>query len=56
MIEIKDTITTFKPQNYIEGPWVYKRNGLYYLVYAGAGSKPEMIEYCTATNIEGPWT
>ena len=56
MIEIKDTITTFKPQNYIEGSWVYKRNGLYYLVYAGAGSKPEMIEYCTATNIEGPWT
>ena len=56
MIEIKDTITTFKPQNYIEGPWVYKRNGLYYLVYAGAGSKPEMIEYCTSTNIEGPWT
>ena len=56
MIEIKDTITTFKPKNYIEGPWVYKRNGLYYLVYAGAGSKPEMIEYCTATNIEGPWT
>ena len=56
MIEFTDTITTFKPKNYIEGPWVYKRNGLYYLVYASAGTKPEMIEYCTATNIEGPWT
>lgn len=55
MIELQDTIHTFKPKNYIEGPWVYKRNGLYYLVYAGAGTKPEMIEYCTATNIEGPW-
>jgi len=55
MIELNDTITTFKPQNYIEGPWVYKRKGLYYLVYASAGTKPEMIEYCTATNIEGPW-
>jgi beta-xylosidase len=55
MIEMQDSIHTFKPKNYIEGPWVYKRNGLYYLVYASAGTKPEMIEYCTATNIEGPW-
>lgn len=55
MIEMQDSIHTFKPLHYIEGPWVYKRNGLYYLVYAGAGTKPEMIEYCTANNIEGPW-
>lgn len=55
MIEMQDSIHTFKPKNYIEGPWVYKRNGLYYLIYASAGTKPEMIEYCTATNIEGPW-
>jgi beta-xylosidase len=55
MIELEDSIHVFKPKNYIEGPWVYKRNNLYYLVYASAGTKPEMIEYCTATNIEGPW-
>ncbi len=55
MIEIDGPINTFKPKNFIEGPWVYKRNGLYYLVYAGAGTKPEMIEYCTATSPEGPW-
>lgn len=55
MIEMQDSIHTFKPKNYIEGPWVYKRNGLYYLVYASVGTKPEMIEYCTATNMEGPW-
>jgi len=54
MIELESIITTFKPINYIEGPWVYKRNGLYYLVYASSGTKQEMIEYCTATNIEGP--
>ena len=46
-------ITTFKPLHYIEGPWVYKRNNLYYLVYASAGTKPEMIEYCTAVNPAG---
>ncbi|HEY1112107.1 MAG TPA: glycoside hydrolase family 43 protein [Chitinophagaceae bacterium] len=56
MIELDGPITTFTPKNYIEGPWVYKRNGLYYLVYASAGTKPEMIEYCTATNPAGPWT
>nr|WP_315158616.1 glycoside hydrolase family 43 protein [uncultured Flavobacterium sp.] len=56
MIEVDGEITTFKPKNYIEGPWVYKRKNLYYLVYASAGTKPEMIEYCTATNIAGPWT
>jgi beta-xylosidase len=56
MIELDGAITTFKPKNYIEGPWVYKRKGLYYLVYASEGAKPEMIEYCTAKNIAGPWT
>jgi len=56
MIELDGAITTFKPKNYIEGPWVYKRKGLYYLVYASEGTKPEMIEYCTAKNIAGPWT
>ena len=56
MTEVDGPITTFKPKNYIEGPWVYKRKGLYYLVYASAGTKPEMIEYCTAKNITGPWT
>ena len=55
MIELDGPITTFKPLHYIEGPWVYKRKGLYYLVYASAGTKPEMIEYCTATNPAGPW-
>lgn len=55
MIELDGPITAFKPKNYIEGPWVYKRDGHYYLIYASAGSKPEMIEYCMATSPEGPW-
>lgn len=55
MIELEGSITTFKPKNYIEGPWVYKRNDLYYLIYAGAGTKPEMIEYSTSSSPEGPW-
>lgn len=55
MIEMDGPITTLMPKNFIEGPWVYKRKELYYLVYASAGTKPEMIEYCTATSPAGPW-
>jgi beta-xylosidase len=56
MTEVDGPISVFNPKNYIEGPWVYKRKKLYYLVYASAGTKPEMIEYCTASNPAGPWT
>lgn len=55
MTEIDGEINVFMPKNYIEGPWVYKRKGLYYLLYASKGTKPEMIEYCTAKSITGPW-
>jgi hypothetical protein len=40
---------------YTEGPWIYKRNELYYMVYAAAGI-PEYIAYSTAPSAEGPWT
>lgn len=55
MIELDGPITVDTPKNYIEGPWVYKRNNWYYLVYASAGTKPEMIEYCMAKSPTGPW-
>jgi hypothetical protein len=41
--------------NYTEGPWIYKRNNLYYMVYAAAGI-PEYIAYSTAPSAAGPWT
>lgn len=40
---------------YTEGPWFYKRNNLYYMIYAAAGI-PEYIAYSTAPTAEGPWT
>ncbi|BCJ94205.1 endo-1,4-beta-xylanase [Anaerocolumna cellulosilytica] len=40
---------------YEEGPWFYKRNGLYYMVYAASGI-PENIAYSTSTSPTGPWT
>ncbi|NLB64597.1 MAG: family 43 glycosylhydrolase [Fibrobacter sp.] len=39
---------------YEEGPWFYKRNSLYYMVYA-TGPLPEKIGYSTATGPTGPW-
>lgn len=40
---------------YEEGPWVMKRNGLYYMSYP-AGGVPEHMAYSTAPTIDGPWT
>jgi len=39
---------------YEEGPWMYKRSDLYYLVYAASGI-PENICYSTSKSPEGPW-
>jgi hypothetical protein len=40
---------------YEEGPWLHKRNGLYYMVYAASGI-PENICYSTGPSATGPWT
>jgi len=44
-----------RPTLYEEGPWVYKRNGLYYNVFA-ARCCGEFIAYSTAPSPTGPWT
>ncbi|MEV0902960.1 family 43 glycosylhydrolase [Actinoplanes sp. NPDC049802] len=44
-----------RPTLYEEGPWVYKRNGLYYNVFA-ARCCSEFIGYSTAPGPTGPWT
>jgi arabinoxylan arabinofuranohydrolase len=44
-----------RPTLYEEGPWVYKRNGLYYNVFA-AECCSEFIGYSTAPGPTGPWT
>ncbi|WP_345954345.1 family 43 glycosylhydrolase [Mucilaginibacter sp. PAMB04168] len=40
---------------YEEGPWLYKRKGLYYLLYP-AGGVPEHLAYSTSSSPIGPWT
>ncbi|GAA4607692.1 hypothetical protein BJY16_006461 [Actinoplanes octamycinicus] len=44
-----------RPTLYEEGPWVYKRNGVYYNVFA-AKCCSEFIGYSTAPGPTGPWT
>ncbi|MDG9674735.1 family 43 glycosylhydrolase [Micromonospora sp. DH14] len=44
-----------RPTLYEEAPWVYKRNGLYYNVFA-AECCGEFIAYSTAPTPTGPWT
>lgn len=43
-----------KPKNYQEGPWVWKRNGHYYLAYASTCC-PEGIGYAMSNSPLGPW-
>lgn len=49
--DIKDK-AAFGP-DYEEAPWIFKRNGLYYLMYAA--HVPEAIYYTTSTSPTGPW-
>jgi len=43
-----------RPTLYEEGPWLYKRKDLYYLLWAG-GPIPEHLGYSTSKSPEGPW-
>ncbi|MGW6502252.1 glycoside hydrolase family 43 protein [Nonomuraea angiospora] len=44
-----------RPTLFEEAPWVFKRNGLYYNVFA-AECCSEFIAYSTAPSATGPWT
>lgn len=44
-----------RPTSYEEGPWFYKRNDLYYMIYP-TGQLAEHIAYSTSPGPTGPWT
>jgi arabinoxylan arabinofuranohydrolase len=46
---------TSRATSYEEGPWFYKRDGRYYMVFSANGI-PEQISYSTSTSPTGPWT
>lgn len=57
MVELDGQITKVPFRNFSEGPWLFKRDNLYYNVYAAdaPGVQPEQICYSTASKITGPW-
>ncbi|MCF0198320.1 MAG: family 43 glycosylhydrolase [Bacteroidaceae bacterium] len=55
MISYKGGIVRLEPPtDYQEGPWIFKRNGLYYMAFASTCC-PEGIGYAVAHSPEGPW-
>jgi len=57
MVELDGPITKVPFRNYSEGPWLFKRGNLYYMVYAAdaPGEQAEQIAYSSAKSITGPW-
>ncbi len=50
---LAQTDAAFAP-DYEEAPWIYKRNNIYYIVFAS--QFPESVRYCTSSSPTGPWT
>lgn len=50
-----DIVELPRPKLFEEGPWFYKRNGLYYLAFASYCC-PEGIGYAMSNSPTGPWT
>ncbi len=44
-----------RPTTYEEGPWFYRRNDLYYMLFA-SGPLPETLSYATSPGPTGPWS
>ncbi|MFW5753278.1 MAG: glycoside hydrolase family 43 protein [Marinilabiliaceae bacterium] len=62
IVTVPNTVESFgkreddpeRPTTYEEGPWLYERDDLYYLLFAG-GPLPEHIGYSTSESPTGPW-
>ncbi|MFN8242085.1 MAG: family 43 glycosylhydrolase [Bacteroidales bacterium] len=49
-------MTSLPTQGLVEGPFVFERNGIYYLTYPHVENKTERLEYATSDNPLGPFT
>jgi beta-xylosidase len=56
MTGLAGEIRTLPMENYVEGPWLYRRGDWYYNVYASMGEGGETISYSMAPSLDGPWT
>jgi beta-xylosidase len=53
MVELDGSIRTVRLPDFMEGAWISKRNGWYYLSYAYGF--PEKVGYAMSRSIDGPW-
>lgn len=56
MISYSGGIQTASLSGFVEGPWLYKRGSIYYMIYAASGGGSEKISYATSNRPTGPWT
>lgn len=59
MTSLAGPVRTIELPDFEEGPWIFERQGTYYLAYASmdkAIHPDERISYATAPAITGPWT
>jgi len=55
MVSIDGRLSEVTPRGFFEAPFLTKRNGRYYEIYA-AGVNPAAIDYATSDSPMGPWT
>ncbi len=55
MISYSGSVTNVSLSGFVEGPWFYKRQSTYYMVYAASGGT-EKLSYATSNSPTGPWT
>lgn len=53
VVTVEKSEEGFGPSGFTEASWLYKRNDLYYMIYASG--MPEQIVYSTSDSPEGPW-
>lgn len=54
MISLGGEMVESTPPDFFEAPYLFKRDDLYYVVYA-AGANPATIDYATSSSPMGPW-
>jgi beta-xylosidase len=56
MISINGKMVESTPSGFFEAPYLIKRNGVYYEIYASGSANPTTIDYATSSSPMGPWT
>jgi hypothetical protein len=60
MVSLAGPLTTYTDMEELRyfngGPWMFERNGTYYLMYSGNSSGGDELHYAVSSSPAGPWT